>query len=155
MTTTRNQLTPSMNSNPTSANSGAARELETRDREWPKRPRTFLGSERSRAATAARFDGAVKYPSTFRGAADRCWVQQKLESKQRRLSVNKGTREARSSKVIVQPTGLRTGKALPMRRPSGGASVVVGGVNDAHMAKGRRTVRSGQRKCSLHLEASR
>ncbi len=45
-------------------------------------------------------------------------------------------------------------KRLPMRHPSGGAPVVVGDVNDVHMAKGRRMIRGGQLKCSLHSEAS-
>ena len=62
-----------------------------------------------------------------------------------RLSVNKGTREARLSMVVT--------KHLPMRQPSGGAPVVVGGVNNAHMAKGCRMVWDGQPKCSLDWEA--
>ena len=53
-----------------------------------------------------------------------------------RLSVSKGTREARLSMVVT--------KHLPMRQPSGGAPVVVGGVNDVHMAKGCRMFRFGQ-----------
>ena len=45
-----------------------------------------------------------------------------------RLSVNKGTREARLSRVVT-PLGrsLDRTKHLPMRQPSGGAPVVVGG----------------------------
>ena len=45
-----------------------------------------------------------------------------------RLSVNKGTREARLS-MVVTPLGRSSDrpKHLPMRQPSGGAPVVVGG----------------------------
>ena len=62
------------------------------------------------------------------------------------MSVNKGTREARLSMVVT--------KHLPMRQPSGGAPVVVGDVNDVHMAKGCRMIRGGQLKCLLNSEAS-
>ena len=45
-----------------------------------------------------------------------------------RLSVNKGTREARLSRVVAQPGRAKDRpKHLPMRQPSGGAPVVVGG----------------------------
>ncbi len=72
-----------------------------------------------------------------------------------RLSANKGTREARLSMVVTQLGQMSDWpKRLPMRQPSGGAPVVVGDVNDVHMAKGRRMIRGGQLKCSLHSEAS-
>jgi hypothetical protein len=80
---------------------------------------------------------------------------QKSESKRMRLSANKGTREARLSRVVAQLSRLKDRlKHLPMRQPSGGAPVVVRDVNDVHMAKGCRMIRAGQRKCSLHSEAS-
>ena len=45
-----------------------------------------------------------------------------------RLSVNKGTREARLSRVVAQlGRSSDRPKHLPMRQPSGGAPVVVGG----------------------------
>jgi hypothetical protein len=91
--------------------------------------------------------GSANYPEMFRGAADRCWVSQELGPKRRRLSINKGTREARLSMVVT--------KHLPMRQPSGGAPVVVGDVSDAHMAKGCRMICAGEPKRSPNLEASR
>jgi hypothetical protein len=79
----------------------------------------------------------------------------KSESKRMRLSVNKGTREARLSRVVAQLGRSKDRlKHLPMRQPSGGAPVVVRDVNDVHMAKGCRMICAGQRKCSLHPEAS-
>lgn len=155
MTTRRNRLIPSVNRYLTPANSGAAWDLDPgiggdlNDREL------FEPANGPVQPMAARLSGVVNYPPTFRGAADRCWVQEKLESKRGRLSVNKGTREARSSRVVVQLNRFRTAKSLPMRRPSGGASVVVGDVNNDHMAKGCRTVRFGQQRSSLSLEASK
>ena len=45
-----------------------------------------------------------------------------------RLSANKGTREARLSRVVAQlGRSSDRPKHLPMRQPSGGAPVVVGG----------------------------
>ncbi len=72
-------------------------------------------------------------------------IKQESESKRKRLSANKGTREARLSMVVT--------KHLPMRQPSGGAPVVVGDVNDVHVAKGCGMIRDGQLKCSQHWEA--
>ena len=74
-------------------------------------------------------------------------VPVELEPTRRRLSVNKGTREARLSMVVT--------KHLPMRQPSGGAPVVVGDVNDVHVAKGCRMICAGQPKGSLNREAFR
>ena len=73
-----------------------------------------------------------------------------------RLSVNKGTSEARPSRVVAQ-LGRSTDrlKHLPMRQPSGGAPVVVRGVNDAHMAKGCRMIRDWITEVFFTLEASK
>ena len=73
-----------------------------------------------------------------------------------RLSVNKGTREARLS-MVVTPLGRSSDrpKHLPMRQPSGGAPVVVGGVNDVHMAKGCRMIRDWMTEVFFNLEASK
>jgi hypothetical protein len=78
------------------------------------------------------------------------------ESKRKRMSVNKGTREAWLSRVVT-PLGRSSDrpKHLPMRQPSGGAPVVVGGVNDDHMAKGCRIIRCWIAEMFFNLEASR
>jgi len=80
---------------------------------------------------------------------------QKSESKRMRMSVNKGTREARLSMVVAQ-LGWSSGrpKHPPMRQPSGGAPVVVGGVSDDHMAKGCRMIRDWTTEVFSNLEAS-
>jgi hypothetical protein len=101
--------------------------------------------------------GPANYPMMSRGAADRCWVCGKEpESKRRRLSVNKGTSEARLS-MAVTPLGRSSNrpKHLPMRQPSGGAPVVVGDVNNAHMAKGCRMIRVWMTEVFFNLEASK
>jgi len=73
-----------------------------------------------------------------------------------RLSVNKGTREARLSRVVT-PLGRSSDrpKHLPMRQPSGGAPVVVGDVNNVHMAKGCRMIRVRMTEVFFNLEASK
>ncbi len=54
------------------------------------------------------------------------------------LSVNKGTREARLSRVITQPGGQLPAQASPMRQTSGGAAVVVRGWESQPHGKGRQ-----------------
>ena len=73
-----------------------------------------------------------------------------------RMSVNKGTKEARLS-MVVTPLGRSSNrpKHLPMRQPSGGAPVVVGDVNDVHMAKGCRMIRDWITDVFFNLEASK
>ena len=101
--------------------------------------------------------GSANYPVMFRGTADRWLVSEKLKSKRRRLSVSKGTREARLSRVVAQLrcSFIEQPKHLPMRQPSGGAPVVVGDVNDVHMAKGCRMIRDWTTEMFLNLEASK
>ena len=73
-----------------------------------------------------------------------------------RLSVNRGTREARLSRVVAQLGRSKDRlKHLPMRQPSGGAPVVVGDVNDVHMAKGCRMIREWMTDVFFNLEASK
>ena len=83
-------------------------------------------------------------------------VTVKLEPKRKRLSVNKGTREARLSRVVAQLDRLMNWpKHLPMRQSSGGAPVVVRDVNDVHMAKGCRMICDWITEMFLNLEASK
>ena len=80
----------------------------------------------------------------------------KLEPARKRLSVSKGTREARLSMVVVQlGRSMDRPKHLPMRQSSGGAPVVVGGVNDDRMAKGCRMIRDWITEVFCNLEASK
>jgi hypothetical protein len=67
-----------------------------------------------------------------------------------------GTREARLSRVVTQlGRSSDRPKHLPMRQPSGGAPVVVGGASDAHMAKGCRMIRDWTTEVFFNLEASK
>ena len=83
-------------------------------------------------------------------------TRQESESKRKRMSANKGTRETRLSKVVTQLSRARhRQKHLPMRQSSGGAPVVVRDVNDVHMAKGCRTIRCWTTEVFFNLEAFR
>jgi hypothetical protein len=83
-------------------------------------------------------------------------ITQEPESKRRRLSASKGTREARLSKAVAT-LGRSSDrlKHLPLRQPSGGAPVVVGDVNDVHTAKGCRMIRDWMTEMFFNLEASK
>ncbi len=54
------------------------------------------------------------------------------------LSVSKGTREARLSKVVAQPSRFLLAQVSPMRQTSGGAAVVVRGWESQPHGKGRQ-----------------
>jgi hypothetical protein len=54
------------------------------------------------------------------------------------LSINKGTREARLSRVITQPSRHRRLRFSPMRQTSGGAAVVVRGWESQPHGEGRQ-----------------
>jgi len=73
-----------------------------------------------------------------------------------RTSVNMGTKEAWLS-MVVTPLGRFSDrpKHLPTRQPSGGAPVVVGDVNDVHMAKGCRMVCDWTTEMFANLEGSK
>ena len=128
-----------------------------RDKGRPQRSQTLCRCLRSMVIQSDQIHGATNYPVMLRGAADRCRVLRKEpESKRRRWSVNMGTREARLSRVVAKlGRSSDPPKHLPMRQSSGGAPVVVRGVNDDHTAKGCRMIRVGQPNGSPNREASR
>ena len=156
MTTQRNRRNTFGRKMPHSRQYESRARVTPRARECPERLEALVVSRQYDAAPAVRFAKTANRLAMFGGAADRCWACQKSESKRKRLSVSKGTREARLSRVAAWLIhSMEWGKQLPMRQSGGGASVVVRDVNDVHMAKGRRMIRSGQQRCSLHLEAFR
>ncbi|QDU30682.1 hypothetical protein ETAA8_58290 [Anatilimnocola aggregata] len=80
----------------------------------------------------------------------------KSESKRMRLSANKGTREARLS-MAVTPLGRSQDrpKHLPMRQPSGGAPVVVGGRESRPQGEGVQDDSWRMTEVFFNLEASK
>lgn len=63
-----------------------------------------------------------------------------LKPKRGCLSVSKGTREARLSRVITQPSRPLSAQVSPMRQTSGGAAVVVRGWESQPHGEGRQEV---------------
>lgn len=127
--------------------------LETRDREWPWTAKTIVCGQRpvqlaGRLAVSQQTVMSRESSGLLLGVAT-------LESKRKRLSVSKGTREARSSKVIVQSLRYVTRQISPMRRSGGGVSVVVRDGSAVHMAKGDRMTRRGQQRHSTNRKGFR
>jgi hypothetical protein len=105
----------------------------------PERPQAIRRSLRLRICES---DSRVsQLPRDVQGSSGPLLgVIQESESKRKRQSVNKGTREVRLSKAIARIGECQITKFLPMRQPDGGALVVVRDVNNVHMAKECRTV---------------
>ena len=125
-TDNRNQPIPLGKGAPSSANTGAFREI-TRNRDWPKR---------IDAISVGGYPGEL-YEFTGR-QNDQLFVDvwessrmlsgiRRMESNRKRLSVNKGTGEARPSKVVTWINCSNIVESLPIRRTGGGALVVVRG----------------------------
>jgi hypothetical protein len=140
MTTERNQPIPSGKCTPIPANTEAIREHAARNREWLERMHAIMagGHPRERHSFQGRRSGQL-FAGVW-GSSRMLSGNQRLESKRKRLSVNKGTGEARSSRVVAWIGCLRTVESLPMRRPSGGAPVVVRGRESRPHGKGAQDV---------------
>jgi hypothetical protein len=95
--------------------------------ECPGRPQALLPCQWS--SVLVPDSRANQVPRDVQGSSSPLLgIKQESESKRRRLSASKGTREARLSRVVAT-LGRSSDrlKHLPMRQPSGGAPVVVGG----------------------------
>ena len=87
-----------------------------------------------------RFAGTTSYFAMFRGSSRPLLGVKESKPNRGRLSVSKGTREARSSRVVAQPESLSLFQVPPMRRTSGGAVVVVRGRESRSHGEGRQDV---------------
>ena len=79
-------------------------------------------------------------PRDVRGNSRPLMGIQESGSTWKRLSANKGTREARLSRVITQPGRHLSAQVSPMRQTSGGAAVVVRGWESQPHGEGRQFV---------------
>ncbi len=140
MTTERNQPIPSGKRVPIPANTEVIRDYPARIREWPKRMHVFVvgGHPSERSLFRGRRSGQL-FVGVW-GSSRTLLGNQRLESNRKRLSANKGTGEARSSRVVAWIDCLRTVESLPMRRPSGGAPVVVRGRESRSHGEGAQDV---------------
>jgi len=156
MITQRNQLMPSVKNGPISANNEAVRD-NARNRGWlermdtvatgahPKGPRKRLQSRRN-----GQLSVGVRGSSRLLSG-----IISKLESNQKRSSVNKGTREAQPSMAITRMSRRETVKSSPMRRLGGGVSVVVRGRESRPHGEGRQDSSCWMTEGFTNREASR
>jgi hypothetical protein len=128
MVTDRNRRTPSGNFTRIPANTEVVRSWNPGIGNGSERLNALLRSEQPAGLeTRMRFAGTTSNPTMFRRSSRPLLGVYTSTPNRGRLSVSKGTREARPSRVIAQPSRLWPVQASPMRRTSGGAFVVVRG----------------------------
>jgi len=141
MVTHRNRRTPSGNVVPIPANTEVV---------WESRPGLGNGLDGWKPCHAAtgpsdriavtRFAGSTRCPAMFQGSSRPLSGGKASRPKRGCLSVSKGTREARPSRVIAQPDRHASNQVSPKRRTSGGAAVVVRGRESRPHGEGRQYV---------------
>ncbi len=136
-------------------NTEAVREHRARTREWLKQTNVFIVGERPVVTiiNPERRNGQLSVDA---------WENSRLlmgiersESNRKRLSVSKGTREAWPSMAVAWIGLLWTTESLPMRRPGGGASVVVRGRESRPHGEGRQNVSFWKAEVFNNREGSR
>ena len=141
MVTYRNRRTPSGNCTLIPANTEVVRGWKPGIGNDSERLDTLASGEQSkRSATIMAVARATSYRAMFRRSSGPLLGVRTSKPKRGRLSVNKGTREARSSRVITQPSRHMPGQVSPMRRTSGGVAVVVRGWESQPHGEGRQDV---------------
>jgi hypothetical protein len=98
------------------------------------------GTQSKRSVTIVVVVRATGYRTMFRRSSGSLLGVSASKPKRGRLSVNKGTREAHSSRVITQPSRPLPAQVSPRRRMSGGVAVVVRGRESRSHGEGRQEV---------------
>lgn len=156
MTTNRNQLVPSGKRTPIPANTEAVREYPARNREWPERMiAVVVGEHPSESLWRFRGRWNSQLSADAWGNCGQQMGNEQLESNRKRLSVCKGTRETQPSRVIARIDRLATVESSPMRRLSGGASVVVRERESRSHGEGRQDVSCWTAEAFVNREGSR
>ena len=141
MVTDRNRRTPSGNCALIPANIEVVRSWKPGIGDDSERLDALASGEQSkRSATIVAVVRATRYRTMFRRSSGPLLGVSASKPKRGRLSVNKGTREAHSSRVITQPARKPQGQVSPMRRMSGGVAVVVRDWESPSHGEGRQEV---------------
>ncbi len=141
MVTDRNRRTPSGNCALIPANTEVVRGWKPGIGDDSERLNTLAsGGQPKRSATIAAVVREISYRTMFRRSSGPLSGVSASKPKHGRLSVNKGTREAHSSKVVTQPSWLWLAQVSPMRRMSGGVVVVVRDWESRSHGEGRQEV---------------
>ena len=139
MVTTRNRRTPSGNCALIPANTEVVRGWKPGIGDDSKRLNTLAsGGQSKQSVKIAAVVRVISYRMMFRRSSGPLLGVSTSKPKRGCLSANKGTREARSSKVISQPTQQLLGQVSPKRRTSGGVAVVVCDWENQLHGKGRQ-----------------
>ena len=156
MVTNRNRRTPSENVVPIPANTEAVRESRPGIGNglggWKPCQAATSPSDRNRVT---RIAGTTRNPAMLQGSSRPLSGDETSKPKRGCLSVSKGTREARPSRVIARPVRRASSQASPMRRTSGGAAVVVRGREGRPHGEGRQYVSFWTAEAFSNREGSR
>ncbi len=141
MVTDRNRRTPLGNCALIPANTEVVRGWKPGIGDDSERLDTLASGGRSkRSMTIVAVVRATGYRTMFRRSSGPLLGVSASKPKRGRLSANKGTREAHSSRVITQPSRPLPAQVSPMRRMSGGVAVVVRGWESQSHGEGRQEV---------------
>jgi hypothetical protein len=113
------------------------------------------GTQSKRSVTIAVVVRTTGYRTMFRRSSGPLLGVSASKPKRGRLSVNKGTREAHSSRVITQPSRPLPAQVSPTRRMSGGVAVVVRDWESQSHGEGRQEVSFWTAKGFANREGSR
>ena len=141
MVTDRNRRTPLGNCALIPANTEVVRGWKPGIGDDSERLDTLANGERSkRSMVIVAVVRAAGYRTMFRRSSGSLLGVSASKPKRGRSSVNKGTREAHSSRVITQPGWPLPSQVSPTRRMSGGVAVVVRGRESRPHGEGRQEV---------------
>ena len=141
MVTTRNRRTPSGNCALIPANTEVVRGWKPGIGNDSERLNTLASGEQSKQSfKIAAVVREISYRMMFRRSSGPLLGVSTSKPKRGCLSANKGTREARSSRVISQPIQTSLDPVSPMRRTSGGVAVVVRDWESQSHGEGRQEV---------------
>ena len=141
MVTERNRRIPSGNCALIPANTEVVRGWKPGIGDDSKRLHTLAsGGQSKRSRTIVAVVRGTGYRTMFRRSSGPLLGISASKPKRGRLSVNRGTREARSSMVFSQSVRRCPSQITPMRRMSGGVAVVVRDWESQSHGEGRQEV---------------
>ena len=138
MVTKRNRRTPLGKTTLIPVNTGVVRDLSAGIGNGLERLKALGGGNQPEWKMFIQVVRKTSYRTMFRKSSGPLLGAHTSKPKRGCLSVSKGTREARLSRVITQPVRQLPAQVSPMRQTSGGAAVVVRGWESQPHGKGRQ-----------------
>jgi hypothetical protein len=141
---------------PTPANTEAVQEYPAWNREWPERMDAIVvGGHPGDSSRRIGSRWHSQLPIDAQGSCGQQLGIERSESNRKCWSVSKGTWEAQPSRVTTRIDRHQTIESTPMRRLSGGTSVVVGGRENRPQGEGRQDVSCWTTEGFYNREGSR